>query len=139
MSRTITDSGSVSCTDKAGRAGVSGFYKIFIWKSSCFSAKRYQHDGSGFSSSVVEYGVEHSGPDSQGSPYWPSSPRFTSLLDSRRLWRLSRSHLQPCRIRLVGSRSRYSEHDHCGDRSLFRLCLPSEESSGIWAWGPQGS
>src|SRR5712664_4293903 len=104
-----------------------------------FSGKTLSARRRRFSSSLVEHGDEHSCPDSQGSPYRPSSPSFTSLLDSARLWRLGRSHLQPCWLRFVGSGSRYSEYDYSGNRSLFRLRLSCEESSRIRARSAEGS
>src|SRR5260370_36074636 len=65
--RTIPDSGSVSCTDKAGRPGVSASIK-----SSCENHHVFRQNVISTTEAVplsrVEYRVEHSCPDSQGSP-----------------------------------------------------------------------
>jgi hypothetical protein len=99
----------------------------------CFSAKRYQHDGSRFSSSLVEHWDKHRCPDSQGSACWSSAPGIARLLVAARLWCLSRSHLQSRGIRLIRGRPWHLEHDHCSNRSVFCLCFFGEESSGIWS------
>src|SRR5216683_787240 len=131
MSRTITASGSVSCTDKAESLGVRASIN-----SSCedrFFRQNVISTTETVLFSLVEYGVEHSCPDGQGSPHRPLAPSFARLLVAARLRRFGWSHLQPCRIRLSGCRPRHAEHDHCGNRSLFRLYLSCEESSGIWS------
>src|SRR5260370_6890660 len=116
MSRTITDSGSVSCTDKAGRPGGSASIK-----SSCEHQQVFRQNvistTERFSSSLVDYGVEHSCPDSEGGVHRPSAARLSGLLASACLCSTCRSHLQPCGFRLVGSRSRHAEHDHSRNRS----------------------
>ena len=124
ISRTRSDSGSVSCTDTAERPGDPASIK-----SSC----EYHH------SSLVEHGIEHICPDSQRGPPRPFAPSFARLLVAARLWRFGRSRLQPCRIRLPGSGPWDVEYDHCGNRRLFRLRLSGEESSRIRSRGAEGS
>src|SRR2546430_16976596 len=139
MSRTIMAPGSVSCTDKAERPGVSASIKSSCELHSVFPAKRYQHDGSRPASSFVEYRVEPSCSDSEGGVHRPSASSLTRLLDSAWLVSTSWSYLQPCGFRLVGSGSGHAEHDHRWNRSLFYLYLSGEESSEIWARGAEGS
>src|SRR3989441_3197722 len=108
MSRTIIASGSVSCTDKAERPGVSASIKSSCEHHRVFPAKRYQHDRSRARSSLVEHRVELGGPDIEGSADRPSAAGLTRLLDSARLRCLSGRHLQPCGFRLFGSRAWHS-------------------------------
>src|SRR5947209_975889 len=139
ISRTRTDSGSVSCTDKAERPGDPASIKSSCEYHDVFRQNVISTIEAGPHSSLVEHGIEHICPDSQRGPPRSLAPSFARLLVAARLWRFGRSHLQPCRIRLPGSGPWDVEYDHCGNRRLFRLRLSGEESSRIRSRGAEGS
>src|SRR5207245_3134713 len=127
ISRTRTDSGSVSCTDKAERPGDPASIKCSCEYHDVFRQNVISTIEAGPHSSLVEHGIEHICPDSQRGPPRSLAPSFARLLVAAWLWRFGRSHLQPCRIRLPGSGPWAVEYDHCGNRSLLRFSLSGYE------------
>src|SRR5207244_10970640 len=66
MSRPIIASGSVSCTDKAERPGVSASIQSACEHHHVFPAQSYQQDRSRHHSSILEHVFEHGSPDIVG-------------------------------------------------------------------------
>src|SRR5947208_8351674 len=121
ISRTRTDSGSVSCTDKAERPGDPASIKSSCEYHDVFRQNVISTIEAGPHSSLVEHGIEHICPESQRGPPRPLASSFARLLVAARLWRFGRSHIPPCRLRLPGRRPWAVDYENEWNRRSFRV------------------
>src|SRR5437660_9536377 len=93
ISRTRTDSGSVSCTDKAERPGDPASIKSSCEYHDVFRQNVISTIQAGPHSSLVEHGIEHICPDSQRGPHRSLAPSVAGLLGAARVWVVVRGQL----------------------------------------------